>query len=233
MYNHLHENHVLYKYQSGFLRNHSTTFQLIDIYHHICQTFDNEQFSCMFFCDVSKAFDRVWFKGLLFKLEQHGVIGSLLDWTSNYLKDRSQRVVNRSFVSNLNPIYAGVPQGSVLGPLLFLIYIYVNDIADSLLSLTRLFADNSSLFYSASSLTDSQGIINHDLHILSTWAKQWLINFNPLKTEAILFTLKYYTNFPNIEFDGIPNEFVTDYKHSTTRVNGINISKNLWEVLLK
>ena len=117
IYNHLHENHLLYKYQSGFLPNHSTTFQLIDIYHHICQTFDDEQFSCTVFCDVSKAFDRVWHEGLLFKLRQHGIIGSLLDWTSDYLKDRSQLVVIRSCVSNLKPVYAGVPQGSVLGPL--------------------------------------------------------------------------------------------------------------------
>ena len=69
IYNHLRDNHLLYKYQFGFLPNHSTTYQLIDIYHHICQTFDNDQFSCMVFCDVSKAFDRVWHKGLEFKLK--------------------------------------------------------------------------------------------------------------------------------------------------------------------
>ena len=140
-----------------------------------------------------------------------------VDWTSDYLKDRSQQVVIRSWVANSKPVYAGVPQGSVLGPLLFLIY--VNDIADSLLSLTRLFADDSALFYSASSLTDLQGIINHELHILSAWPKQWLIKFNPLKTKAILFTLKYYTNFPIIAFDGIPTEFVTDHKHLGLTLN--------------
>ena len=68
IYNFLMENDLLYKYQSGFLPNHSTTYQLIDIYHHICQTYDNNQFSCMVFCDVSKTFDRVWHKGLIFKL---------------------------------------------------------------------------------------------------------------------------------------------------------------------
>ena len=69
MYNFFLDNNLLYKYQSGFLPNHSTTFQLVDIFHHICQTFDNRQFSCMVFCDISKAFDRVWHKGLLFKLK--------------------------------------------------------------------------------------------------------------------------------------------------------------------
>ena len=157
IYNHLHDNNLLYKYQSGFLPNHSTTYQLIDIYHHVCQTFDNDQFSCMIFCDMSKAFDRVWHRGLLFKLRQHGIAGPLLKRISDYLSDRirTQRVAVKSCVSSTRSVNAGVPQGSVLGPLLFLIY--VNDIADSLLSLTRLFADDSSLFYSTSSILDLQG----------------------------------------------------------------------------
>ena len=77
-------------------------------------------------------------------------------------------MVIRSCSSTSKPVHAGWPQGSVLGPLLFLIY--VNAIAESLLSLTRLFADDSSLFCSASSNADLQGIINHDLQILSAWA---------------------------------------------------------------
>lgn len=211
VYNFLHENNILYKYQSGFLPNHSTTFQLIDIYQHICQTFDNNQFSCMIFCDVSKAFDRVWHKGLIFKLKQHGINGALLNWLSDYLNNRKQKVVIKSCISSQKTVNAGVPQGSVLGPLLFLIY--VNDISDSLLSLTRLFADDTSLFYSASSLNDIEGIVNHDLLVLSAWAKQWLITFNPLKTEAVLYTLKHSENFPNIVLDGTAINFVTDHKH--------------------
>ena len=219
IYNHLHENNLLYKYQSGFLPNHSTTYQLIDIYHHICQTFDTDQFSCTVFCDVSKAFDRVWHKGLIFKLKQYGISGSLLNCVTDYLNNRTQRVFIRSCMSSSLPINAGVPQGSVLGPFLFLIHI--NDIADSLLSLTRLFADDSSLFCSASSIQDLEGIINHDLNILAAWAKQWLINFNPLKTEALLFTLKLYEHLPNIEFDGSSVSFVSDHRHL-----GLTLSNN-------
>lgn len=141
----------------------------------------------------------------------------MLKWISDYLSDRTQRVVVKSCVSSSRSVNAGVPQGSVLGPLLFLVY--VNDIADSLLSLTRLFADDSSLFYSTSSILDLQGIINHDLQILSAWAKQWLINFNPLKTEGILFTLKRAFNLPQILFDGIPINFVTDHKHLGLTLN--------------
>ena len=91
--------------------------------------------------------------------------------------------------------------------------IYVNDIAELLLSLTNLFADDSSLFCSASSIIDLQCIINHDLQILSAWTKQWLISFNALKTEAILFTLKHFINLPHIILDGIPIKFVSDHKH--------------------
>ena len=99
----------------------------------------------------------------------------------------------------------------MLGPLLFLIY--VNDIADSLLSLTRLFADDSSLFYSASSLDDIQGLINHDLILLSQWAKQWLVTFNPSKTEAILFILRNFDHLPVLKFENTHIKFVESHKH--------------------
>ena len=211
IHNYFNENNLLNKYQSGFLPNHSTTLQLIDIYHHICQTFDNNQYACMVFCDVSKAFDRVWHKGLLFKLKEYDINGALLNWISDYLDNRKQKVVIKSCHSNTKLITAGVPQGSVLGPLLFLIY--VNDISDRLLSLTRLFADDSSLFYSASSIQDIEGIINYDLRILGNWAAQWLIKFNPLKTVAELFTLKHVYSFPHLVFENTQIEFVENHKH--------------------
>ena len=87
----------------------------------------------MVFCDISKAFDKVRHKGLLFKLRQNGIKGTLLLWISNYLTSRKQRVQINSATSSLLSVNAGVPQGSVLGPLLFLIY--VNDIAENLFSL--------------------------------------------------------------------------------------------------
>ena len=107
----------------------------------------------------------------------------------------------------------------MLGPLLFLVYI--NDIAKQLLSLTRLFADDSSLFYAATRLSDIAGIINHDLIMLSNWAIQWLAKFNPLKTEAVHFTLKYFEAFPQLIFDNTPIKFVEDHKHL-----GITFSQN-------
>ena len=120
--------------------------------------------------DISKAFDKVWHKGLLFKLRQNGIKGNLLAWISNYLSSRKQRVQINSSTSSLLSVNASVPQESVLGPILFLVY--VNDIADNLLSLVRLFADDISLFFSASNLRDIEGVINHDLGLISVWAKK-------------------------------------------------------------
>ena len=112
-----------------------------------------------------------------------------------------------------------MPQGSVLGPLLFMVCI--NDIAKHLLSLTRLFAGDSTLFYFAAHIADIAGIINHDLQLLTNWAKQWLVTFNPLKTEAVLFTLKKLDFLPQLVFDNIPISFVGSYEHL-----GVTLSSN-------
>ena len=116
---------------------------LIELVHHTCLALEKYEINCQIFCDVSKAFDRVWHRGLLLKLENYGINGNLLLWFEDYLKNRSQNV----FINEKShkSITAGVPQGSVLGPLLFLIYI--NDISDDLTGLSRLFADDTSLSY--------------------------------------------------------------------------------------
>ena len=88
-------------------------------FHNICQALDNNMFSCIVFCDVYKVFDRVWHKGLLFNVRQNGIDGKLLEWLSSYLSQRKQKACFKSCYSGLKSIFAGVPQGSVLGPLLF------------------------------------------------------------------------------------------------------------------
>ena len=105
----------------------------------------------------------------MFKLRQNGIDGYILVWLSSCLSQRKQKVCFKSCYSGLKSIFAGVPQGSVLGPPLFLVYI--NDIAKKFQSLTRLFADDSSLSYAAANIADIAGIINHYSQMMSNWAK--------------------------------------------------------------
>ena len=110
-------------------------------------------------------------------------------------------------------------QGSVLGPLLFLVY--VNNISENLLSLTRLFADDSSLFFSASRIEDIEGIINNDLAIIHAWASSWLVTFNPNKTEAISFSLKHAMRNPKLIVNDTVVKFVESHKHL-----GVTLERN-------
>ena len=165
------------------------------------------------FCDISKAFDRGWHKGLIYKLKQHDVEGDFLKWFTDTLIRRQQKVIIRGCASSLKVIKACVPQGSVLGPL----SIYVNSIADYLLSLTRLLADDSSLVYSASSLDDIQYLINHNLILLSQCAKQWIVTFNPSKTEAVLFTLRNCDHVPLLKFENTHVKFVESLRWQMDR----------------
>ena len=92
MYNFFVSNDIIHQKQSGFLKGHSTVYQLINIYHQVVSSLDSNQNTCMVFCDISKAFDRVWHKGLLFKLQQNGINGCLLNWIKSYLSNRQQAV---------------------------------------------------------------------------------------------------------------------------------------------
>ena len=118
--------------------------------------------------DFSKAFDKVPHEHLILKLQYYGIRGNILDWISSFLSNRTQRVVCGGFASDPVDILSGVPQGTVLGPLLFLIYI--NDITDYVSSSYRLFADNCILYRQINSPTDA-AILQNDLKELENWEK--------------------------------------------------------------
>ena len=172
---------------------------------------NNKNNTCIVFCDISKAFDKVWHKGLIIKLRGYGVDGELLRWIESYLINRRQRVFIKDSISSEREISAGVPQGSVLGPLLFLIYI--NDIADDLESFSRLFADDTSLSYSSSNTQLIEDKLNSDLVKLQQWSLSWLVDFNPLKTKAVFFTNQPNLNPPAILFNNQQVEIIDSHKH--------------------
>ncbi|PJE78524.1 hypothetical protein CI610_02532 [invertebrate metagenome] len=205
------ENDLIYKYQSGFLPNNSTTHQLIEIYHSIISSLENYEHSILIFCDFSKAFDRVWHKGLLHKLDNYGISGPLLRWVASYLSKRKQAVFINDSLSSLKPINAGVPQGSVLGPLFFLLYI--NDISCNLSSLSRLFADDTSLSYASYDLNLIETEAKRDLLKLEIWSNEWLMSFNPNKTEALVISTRQLPFVPSFTFDNTPIKITNHHKH--------------------
>ena len=141
------ENNLLSPHQSGFIPGDSCVQQLIAITNEIYKAFDCSSSLEVrgVFLDISKAFDKVWHDGLLYKLKRNGINGDLLKLIESFLSDRYQRVVLNGQTSKWNKITAGVPQGSILGPLFFLIYI--NDLLSQLYCSPKLFSDDTSLLY--------------------------------------------------------------------------------------
>ena len=188
VYNYFHSNKLLTNHQSGFRPNDSTVNQLAYLYHSFCEALDNKKDLRIIFCDISKAFDKVWHKGLLFKLKALGISGNLLSLLKNYLDNRKQRVLIRGQSSEWGRLEAGVPQGSVLGPLLFLVYI--NDLVDTITCNVKLFADDTLLYLSIDDHKLACDELNENLINVQKWADQWLVNFNPQKTKLMNVSLK-------------------------------------------
>ena len=170
IYNYLSKENLLNPNQSGFRPSHSCINQLIAITHETFEAYDcNPSLEVRsVFLDISKAFDKVWHEGLIYKIKSMGISGELLNLLENYLSDRYQRVVLNGQTSSCTPVLAGVPQGSILGPLLFLIYI--NDLPNELQSNAKLFADDTSLFAVANDKNVCANILNNDLLAISKWA---------------------------------------------------------------
>ena len=118
----------------------------------------------------------MWHDGIIYKLTQNGISGNLLNLLEDFLKERKQRAVLNGQVSTWTNINAGVPQGFILGPLLFLIYI--NDLTEGLTTNVKLFADDTSLFSVVHDTQTSANDLNKDFKIINNWAFQWKINFN-------------------------------------------------------
>ena len=188
LFNYIQDNKLLTPFQSGFVAGDSTTYQLLHTYHTFCEAFDSGKEVRVVFCEISKAFDRVWHRGLLYKLSRFGCSEHVVKWFSSYLSNRRQCVILSGTKSDWAPIHAGVPQGSILGPLLFLIFI--NDIVKDISSSIRLFADDTSLYIIVENPPTAARLLNLDLDIISNWALDWLVDFNARKTMLLLLSTK-------------------------------------------
>ena len=186
LYNFLTKHNVIYELQFGFRKKHSTTHALMKLTEDIRHSLDSGNFSCGVFIDLQKAFDTVDHNILLAKLEHYGVRGTTNEWFKSYLSKRKQFVSINGFISENVEMNYGVPQGSVLGPLLFLIYI--NDLHCAFkYSSTIHFADDTTLLINNKSLKQLQKHLNYDLRFLRNWLSANKISLNASKTELLLF----------------------------------------------
>ena len=194
------------------------------LYHLFAEALDKKKDIRVVFCDISKAFDKVWHTGLIHKLNKIGISGPLLGWFENYLSERKQRVVINGEQSKWGDILAGVPQGSVLGPLLFLVYI--NDLAELVGSEIRLFADDTMVYIFVDNPLHSAESLNNDLEIISNWAKNWLVTFSPEKSKSMYCSFKTVNQIlPDLLFDNQIITNVLSHKHL-----GLSLQHNLrWE----
>jgi ribonuclease P/MRP protein subunit RPP40 len=165
----------------------------------------------LIFLDFSKAFDSISHELLLYKLEHlYRITGNLLLWVKDYLHNRSQRVVIENKSSNWLPVLSGVPQGSILGPLLFLLFI--NDLPSKAVHCTTaLFADDSKCFKDICSLNDCL-LLQHDLDQLYEWSRSWHMSFNSNKCKVLSVTRRPNPYRFNYCMNGVPFEHVGDFK---------------------
>ena len=219
----LNRKHFFYDNQFGFRPRHSTAHAATVLVDKVTEALNKNLKVAAVFLDMSKAFDCVDHHVLLTKLYNSGIRGVAFQWFKNYLTGRSQKVyVNGSLSSNTRYITCGVPQGSILGPLLYLIY--VNDCFRCLkFSCSILYADDTTLIVCAKTYDELFRIMNADLKNLHDWLCLNMLTLNPTKTKYMIFSLSsksaYNSDSRILELNGLPIERVADFKFLGIHLN--------------
>ena len=227
MYKHLYDflelHKILYNFQFGFRASHSINHALISLTEMIKNTSDNKRFGCGIFLDLQKAFDTVNHEILLNKLEHYGIRGIALTWFCPYLSNREQYLsVNGYNLKNLN-VTCGVPQGSVLGPLLLLIYI--NDIPNTSSKFAfYLFADDTSIYFESGNLEQLQKVVNSELKHIEKWLDANKLALNVDKTNFVIFHSPQKPLYENITIK-FGKQHVTKANH--VKFLGLLLDENL------
>ena len=205
LYSFLLKDNILFKGQYGFQKGKSTEHAILDIQSKIVDAFENKAIPCCIFLDFAKAFDTVNHNILLSKLNHYGIRGNALTWFTSYLSNRKQCVQIGNQRSDILPINCGVPQGSVLGPLLFLLYI--NDISNSSHAVDfQMFADDTCIFYSHKNKHILENTLNTELNQVSHWLIANKLSLNIDKSNALVFRTKNSSNeqILNLHINGQP-----------------------------
>ena len=175
-------NNILSNHQHGFVNKRSCLSNLLSSLEEITKLYEEGFPIDEIFLDLSKAFDKVPHQRLLYKLRCLGINGNLLNWIESFLTNRRQRVkINRSY-SHWSKVKSGVPQGSVLGPILFILYI--NDLPNTIKASCRIFADDTKLIQAIKTKEDSERL-QKDLNSLAEWSDTWKLQFNPAKCHVL------------------------------------------------
>jgi len=170
---------------NGFRKKHSCEAQLLITTHDLAVIMNNHSQVDAAVLDFAKAFDKVPHRRLLVKLKHYNLIQQVIGWIKSFLSSRTQRVVVDGYISQEAPVLSGVPQGTVLGPLLFLIFI--NDITENVSSPIRLFADDCLIYHGIWSPSDCN-LLSKDLDTIVKWSKTWGMMFNIKKCNIISIT---------------------------------------------
>lgn len=218
------KNTIFSPHQYGFRPNRSTYMAINDLYCRITNDLDNKHHCLGIFLDLSKAFDTLNHDILLDKLNAYGIRGLANSWIKNYLTDRKQYVAFNKTSSAYSNITCGVPQGSILGPLLFLLYI--NDLPlSSPSSHFIIFADDTNILFSHKDAIELEKLINIELKEISNWFKLNKLSLNIDKTNFMIFKNKH-NNKPTPDFKiQIDNKHIE--KVNTTKFLGVLIDNNL------
>lgn len=219
---HLEENHLLSSHQSGFRSFHSTVDALVRLENTIRTATNSNKFCIAVFLDITQAFDTVWHHGLIEKIHEMGICGNLARFIADFVSLRKISVRVNNTISNYYPVHSGVPQGSVVSPILF--NIMINDIFDNCDPRveTSLYADDGALWILHDNLEEGTKILQETINQIFAWTQRWGLQISAPKSQAIIFTNKN-------KYKSIPlsiNNTILGY-HRSVKFLGLTLDRRL------